>query len=449
MKRKQNEYHLRFPYRRMVLTSFFSVIIVMTLVIVYSINLFDVWHNRDVIDLKDNYIEFQDELEELMQTGAMLIVGYETLIRIEGSELPESSEEFLTELTKDDMIYLRNIAVIQDTTIVYNFPIEGNEKSIGIDLAEVEDQKEYIFKTKNELVRVFQGPVDLVQGGQGYINRVPLTNKDGSYWGQASIVLKADVINEKIMEIADHEQLKVAIFSDTEHTELIVGDEKILDQQPMMFISENINDWVIYVSPIEGWRNYIFRVMLILFMGLLLGLFIGFLIYYFQKSHYDVIEVMAHDQLTGLYNRHHLEMVHKQLTDTSKEGNKQYGLMHMDLDNFKSINDEYGHLTGDYVLSSVGAALRTITRAEDLVFRVGGDEFLVLMPFVNSAEELAYMKGRLQKDFAKLFSEDKLMKKINISMGAGLYPDDGLNFDQVLKFADVKMYEAKSRHKAR
>lgn len=444
---KETNYHLKYPHRRIIVTTAIVFIITMALVVAFLFSLQDSWHRAESSELKDNYISFQDELEELMQTGVKLLTGFEAYLIISDDLVNRDYEDFLYYLTINDMKYIRNIAIIEDTTIVYNYPIEGNEASIGVDLGQIDGQKEYINKTKNELVRVFQGPVNLVQGGQGYISRVPITDENGDYWGQASIVLKADVINAEILELAENDGLKIAIYNDRARSTLIVGDETVLSEQPELFVSENVNNWAIYVSPIEGWNDYMYRTILILALGALVCFLISFIVYYFQKAHYDLREITAYDQLTSLYNRNYLETVQQQVTkDTGLKGG-QYGLMHLDLDNFKSINDRFGHHKGDFVLQSVGCVLKKVIRAEDMAFRIGGDEFLVLVPFVQSRDELEYMKIRLHHDFENNFETNPLLRTVSISIGAALYPEDGENFDRVLKVADIKMYNEKAQHK--
>ncbi len=441
------DYQLHYPYKRVFLTTVLVFLSTMLLLVSFVVNSVDTWRNRESLDIKDDYIMFQDELGELMETGVKLLQGYEAFLAMHDTFSMDESGEYLTYLLEDSMQYIRNIAIIEDTTIVYNFPLEGNESSIGVDLGQIVGQRENVLKTKNEMVKVFQGPVQLVQGGSGYINRVPIRDRYGNYWGQGSIVLNADVINAEILNIANQTDLSIVIYDNANQDNLIVGDSSILHEQPMLFVNENINNWAIYVVPAEGRADYTLRIILILGIGFILSLFISFAVYYFQKTHFDLIEVMAHDQLTGVYNRNYLETVQSQVTNAAKLNQTKYGLVHIDLDDFKSINDKYGHHKGDFVLESFGRTLSKINRREDLAFRVGGDEFMILLPLVESREELEFIKIRISHDIEKEFADDEILSQVAASIGIALYPEDGEDFDSVLKVADKKMYNEKADHK--
>ncbi len=87
---------------------------------------------------------------------------------------------------------IKNISVLKDTTIVYAYPLKGNEAVIGKNLAFIAAQKGNVLKVKKNMTPIFQGPVNLVQGGTGFISRIPVILEDGTYWGQISIVINGE-----------------------------------------------------------------------------------------------------------------------------------------------------------------------------------------------------------------------------------------------------------------
>lgn len=446
MKRKRNRYHLKYPGKRILSVSVLAFLLVMLITSIITVNLYDQSRKNEILELTDKYISFQHELGEYTETGVKLLAGYEAYLKINESITRDQTEKFLEYLTKDDMQFIRNIGIIKDTTIIHNYPIKGNESSIGVDLATVEGQKQYILQVKNELIEIFQGPVDLVQGGTGYIIRLPLTDKNSNYWGQASIVLRADKINESIIESAKLKELDVLIYH-KESEVVILGNPDIINDEPIKFVDNNVDNWIVYVRPIDGWASRQLSTLLMFIIGVIVGGIISISLHFLQKAHYELKYVMVHDQLTGLYNRHYLEKIQKLLTDEAKSTNSHYGMLHMDLDNFKDVNDEYGHVAGDYVLRSIGKILVDITRSEDLVFRVGGDEFLILMPFISNKEGMKKAKLRLHKNFDNEFKKYDYLQKVVPSIGTSLYPEDGGTFDKVLRAADMEMYQEKRIHK--
>lgn len=443
-----DNYHMQFPKKRIWLVSLTVFLVLSLLLIFITQTVNNRWYQREVIDATDNYIVLQYEVMNLMETGSTLLEGYEAYLKVNGSLTNDASEAYLNHLTKEEMIYIRNIGVIKDTTIIYNYPMEGNESSIGVDLAKVEGQKEDVLRIKETLEGFVVGPVDLVQGGLGYIIRKPLEDARGNYWGQISIVLRADMIVAAIDAYKEALGVDIAIYEDQTNEKLIYGDPSILDQGPLAFdFNSDLSQWVVYVVPENGWEKYTGSMVSMLSVGFALIIGVVASLYYVQTINYDLQKALAHDQLTGLYSRHYLEKVQKEITFKAKLNKASFGLMHIDLNSFKSINDIYGHEAGDRVLVETARVLGMVTRKNELVFRVGGDEFLVMMPKVADMKELKAFKDRLKQEFLENYSLTDYQVDIGPSIGVGIYPEDGDDFDMVLRHADERMYEEKGANR--
>jgi diguanylate cyclase (GGDEF)-like protein len=121
---------------------------------------------------------------------------------------------------------------------------------------------------------------------------------------------------------------------------------------------------------------------------------------------------------------------------------REFALVLLDLDGFKQVNERYGHLEGDRLLAEIGAALQTDVRAEDSVFRQGGDEFAVIVPEAN-AEEAAEVAKRLRGKVARRgFGSDE-ERPISAAVGYAMYPADGRTAEELLGFADLDLFSAK------
>lgn len=448
--------NLIIPFRRQRILAYSIVVLIlvnlMAGVVAFSVN--RSLRQRQELEVSDRYLTFQQDLFDLIDSGSILLKGFEAYLKVEGEDITlDEMNRYLAVLAREDMTLIRNIAVIKDTTIVHNYPLEGNESSIGVDLAQVPAQREVILQTKNEGVRSLTGPVDLVQGGQGYIIRLPIQDKEDAYWGQISIVMYAEAVNSAIAEFADDTALDVVIFKTPEHLDLIYGNASILDMNPLQYPGNPLyNDWSINVIPVGGWDGHRIETLLVLLAGLVISLVAGFAVDYFQKINYNLQFALAHDHLTGLYNRYCLELAQKSLMEKREKQEIQFGIMLIDLDNFKLINDTYGHNIGDEVLVETGRILKKLSRKDEMVFRIGGDEFLILMPGIEDEVQLQEMKRRFEQDFMKAFildGLDRLSVDIGPSMGVAMYPHNGRTFDQVLIYADRDMYREKSNHKER
>lgn len=449
-----NDLIIPFKKRRIIATTVTVILLVNLLsgIVAYYAN--NTLRQNEIVDVSNRYITFQQGFFDLVESGNTILKGFETYLKVKGDSITiDEMDQYLALLTQEDMKLIRNIGIIKDTTILHNYPLEGNESSIGVDLAQVPGQKEVILKTKNEKVRSLTGPIDLVQGGRGFIIRLPIEDINGHYWGQMSIVLYADAFESAIASFAQSSELDVVIFKTQENVDLIYGDPSILGIDPIQYPGNELyNDWSINVLPKDGWAVHRREVLTVLGLGLFLSAIAGFAIYYYQKINYDLQFALAHDHLTGLYNRYCLELTEKSLMDRVEKLDLQFGLMLIDLDNFKEVNDTHGHTIGDEVLVETGRILHELTRKEELVFRIGGDEFLILIPDVTSEQELHEMKKRFEQDFMKAFALDglnKLSVAIGPSMGVGIYPTHGSTFDEVLIHADRDMYDEKSQHKHR
>jgi diguanylate cyclase (GGDEF)-like protein/PAS domain S-box-containing protein len=158
------------------------------------------------------------------------------------------------------------------------------------------------------------------------------------------------------------------------------------------------------------------------------------------------LDKMAHhDQLTGLPNRHYLTAFLPQAIEEAKAANTMLGVVFLDLDRFKHINDTRGHETGDKLLQEVAARLRTCVRESDVIIRMGGDEFVVVFRNVKNYDEVTTGAGRIIEALNKPMVIDRHQLQTTGSVGVSLYPRDGADMIELLKHSDTAMYQAKDR----
>lgn len=170
----------------------------------------------------------------------------------------------------------------------------------------------------------------------------------------------------------------------------------------------------------------------------------------------EIIELQAklreqaiHDALTGLFNRHYLTDVMSTELSRAQRGNYPVTFMLIDLDHFKTINDQYGHHAGDRVLAAAGKMLLEHIRQGDYAFRYGGEEFLVILP--NTApQDALYRAEQLRADFIALKVEvDGNAIEITASIGVAIYPFDGEKSEDILRYVDAALYQAKGKGRDR
>ena len=159
-----------------------------------------------------------------------------------------------------------------------------------------------------------------------------------------------------------------------------------------------------------------------------------------KQAHYDA--------LTGLPSLRLCKDRMEEAFSQAKHGNKQVALMFVDLDGFKSVNDNYGHDAGDQVLKAVGQRLSALVGAEDTVGRIGGDEFIIILPDISHKDDSAQIAERAIKDLSQPFQvEDEVCQRVNAyigaSVGIALYPVSGQSAEELLRAADQSMYQVK------
>jgi diguanylate cyclase (GGDEF)-like protein len=155
------------------------------------------------------------------------------------------------------------------------------------------------------------------------------------------------------------------------------------------------------------------------------------------------------DFVTGLPNRSRFAQRLERVVTESRRHGGLVGLLYIDLDDFKGINDEHGHDVGDTFLRLVGQRLDTLLREEDSVARIGGDEFSVLLIQLKHPREAEVVANKIVESIALPFHFDELTIRSGASIGIALFPQDADSGDDLMRVADLAMYEAKKLGKGR
>ncbi len=155
-----------------------------------------------------------------------------------------------------------------------------------------------------------------------------------------------------------------------------------------------------------------------------------------------------HDALTGLPNRRLLEDRLTQVLAASQRNRKQTAVMFVDLDRFKNINDTLGHAAGDVVLKEVAERLMKQLRVVDTVCRMGGDEFVVILPEIKRASDAANVAAKILETIAQPFVAAERELHITTSIGISVFPDDGRDAESLIRNSDAAMYHAKGTGRA-
>jgi diguanylate cyclase (GGDEF)-like protein/PAS domain S-box-containing protein len=162
-----------------------------------------------------------------------------------------------------------------------------------------------------------------------------------------------------------------------------------------------------------------------------------------KQQHLD--HLAHHDQLTGLPNRLYLAAHLPGAIEDARRSESMLAVLFLDLDRFKHINDSRGHETGDKLLKAVAQRINGTVRAEDVVVRMGGDEFIVILTNVRNADQVNETASRINEALSVPVSVDGRPLVTTVSIGVSLYPRDGTDMGELLRHSDTAMYQAKDR----
>ena len=343
---------------------------------------------------------------------------------------------------------IESIQLAPDGNVTDIYPSEGTEAS-KIDLLQDKDCSKISCYARDNHVIITQGPFDLKQDGCGIAVRNPVYLKDENnqeyFWGFTIVILRVpDIFSDAISALSDfgyeYRLSKTdAPWSDT-YKVVYQSDDQLT---PTVSYGFTIGEehWTLEVAPESGWRNLkllvivggMFTAVVLLFSGLTR-------VWLVSKENKNKFQILAHtDSLTDIYNRYGFdELAERMITKNPKT---HFVAALLDVDDFKFINDIYGHVYGDRALKSLTDSMKAFFPKTTLLGRNGGDEFCILLPdhTYKEAGELLLQFTKLPKTFSCKGKEYPFF----ISLGYAEYPTFASSRSQLMRCADAALYEIK------
>lgn len=207
---------------------------------------------------------------------------------------------------------------------------------------------------------------------------------------------------------------------------------------------------------VKNWNQRILKEVAIPIIATLmcLGVLLGFIIQNKARekllasmldSSSALFDLANNDALTGLPNRRLLEDRMQQALKEASRAQNIVAVLFLDLDYFKVVNDTYGHVIGDQLLKKAGERLTGLLRAEDTVARIGGDEFVILLPKLKDEQQVIATAEKVISELDKPFDIAGKVLQVGVSIGIALYPEHDDNPSHLIKYADDAMYVAKRK----
>ncbi|WP_249692560.1 diguanylate cyclase [Stappia sp. WLB 29] len=351
--------------------------------------------------------------------------------------------------------HVKLIALAPDNVVRYVYPLLGNLRALGLDYSKNEEQWTVVKRVMQERRTVVAGPVNLVQGGRALIARSPVlipieddeTSIERRYWGIASVVIDMDTLFEDAGIRPEMNGYQFAIRGADglgPAGGMVLGDPNLFDSGAVVLpVNLPNGTWQMASRPVGGWTTSSPEVRIARMVGFGVTFAIAFLSAMVVIAQQRARSMALHDALTGLPNRRLLEDRLEQLAALSERTGLGFQVFFVDLNAFKPINDTFGHAVGDMVLREVGKRLRQETRESDTIARIGGDEFVVVVPGMTHHQSTANLAERLRQAVSEPVRAGDHVIGIRASVGWAVYPDDATTIPEILELADQRMYREK------
>lgn len=342
---------------------------------------------------------------------------------------------------------VRNIAVSPNNVIRYIYPLKGNEEALGTDLSSIPSQSKAIQIAKQLQHVYLDGPVDLVQGGRGLVARYPIYSDypyNQAYWGTVSIVIDFDMLLER-SGLYDLKGTKIAIRNVTNIAALVYGSLDTFDSpSTQQIINLPYGKWQLAAKFNLDESSHVQFIKRSITTMLVVGILLIYALVFLLYRNYKTIHMAAmHDELTHLPNRRYINHLLTNITK-GKDRNTPFTLLSIDVNDFKSVNDNYGHDIGDEFLKFIAAKLKQNVRNTDTVARMGGDEFLIILAHVHEPEQVKKVIQTLKEKIEREEFHHKVEKiHPSLSIGYAICEEGKCSIDTLIAQADQSMYRNK------
>ncbi|MDD9156849.1 diguanylate cyclase [Aliivibrio sp. S4TY2] len=387
-------------------------------------------------------------LESFIYSDIYYANSLSTLLTVNPHSTIKQWDLIAAELYRDSL-NIRHLAIAPDDIVKYVYPLKGNVKALGLDFRSIQNQWLTVQKARHLETIFIAGPVDLIQGGSAFVARMPVFtdppyNQD--YWGSISIVLDIDGLfyESGIFDLKTKYHFAMrGRDSKGAEGDVFFGNPKIFGNP---IITETVTlpygSWQMAIkekklSEVNPW----YQINIIRLVGytfsilMLLSITIIFRLYVIATNR------SLEDELTQLPNRRYFMYTLNSLFSKSKRKKTPFALLNLDLEKFKNINDMHGHAAGDEVLREVARRVSKALRSNDVVARIGGDEYLVLLPRIHEKKDIYFIINKIKL----AISDEPITYKdtfiyVKVTIGYSCFDPEMGSVDDLLHKADRSMY---------
>lgn len=346
---------------------------------------------------------------------------------------------------------LRSVQLAPDGVVSYIYPLARNEEGF-LDLFQDPERKGEAERARDTGKMTLAGPYELAQGGMGIVARNPvyLTDENGreTFWGFSIVVLNVpEIFGVTELNYLSEENYYYHIWKMTPENDevqtIYTNTAGEFDETVQADIRLPNTVWHLSICPKDGWiaKPFLIRQLLVFAVCVLIMtalLSVGFSLI---RQRNELIVLLNTDPLTGAYNARFFS---DKLNELSVK-QTPFALFYLDINNFKQINNKYGHTEGDQVLREIASRIRQSIGKDDIFVRMGGDVFVVLTPSCESEDLCKEIKNRLRRQISAPYEFFDQTFVPDVSIGYARYPADASEVKKVVWLADTRMYGEKQK----
>lgn len=382
--------------------------------------------------------------EELDNTFSLTDILKETIVSHDGKivNFDRVAQDLIAKNTA-----LGSLQLAPKGKVTHIYPLKGNESGL-IDLLKDPDRGPVCRYGIKHHITTLQGPFKLAQGGSGMAVRSPIfltENGKPTFWGFAIAIIKVPDIFKATAKTIGLSGYSYHLYSNTspltkKKVLVMKSGSQLDDPVSLSFSTSSNNDWRLLISPKNGWqyKRSHWVLIYVLLLDVLLVLLVLWMIN--RRISTRILEREAtRDPLTQAYNRQGFDGYMQDYV--LQHPNEKSTVIMLDVDDFKSVNDVFGHHVGDQVLVDLTKNLQQVFGEHAIVGRNGGDEFVVALPGLSMKQS----KPLIEK-MSKLKQTAVVDRKpidFSISMGYSDFPGQAQNYAEACRFADAALYEVK------
>lgn len=338
---------------------------------------------------------------------------------------------------------ISNLQLAPDGIVEFIYPKAGNEAALLHNL--LTDPKRYPFikESIEKRIPISQGPVESLQGKTLVFNRKAIFIDD-KFWGLSVVTIDFE---ELLKECGISKASK--FFSYAIRAEKVDGINDYIWGSSELFEVDSVKKniqlpgqvWEIAIYPKSGWNDTSHILKVYDIFVIISTLVIVLLVYFHIYNYLTKMEKSRLDSLTQTLNVGSLRRYVK--INLKRYRKKKHAIIVMDLNKFKTINDNYGHPIGDAVLVEVSKRLNQVMSNKDRLSRIGGDEFIVFLSDIEGIEQVKAVINCIMEVVKEPMSFNEVTITAGISVGYALYPEEGTYYDELYPIADSRMYDCK------